>query len=121
MRRPVSSFLAATAVLLVMASPVIDLRTANTSLSQLRSRRGGRPGLATMLQRAVTGPGQGTGGAARRARHAPPGSEHGVDRPRSAALAVRVAADPDIIGPKVTLQPVGSAIEIDAPLRVNPG
>jgi RND superfamily putative drug exporter len=118
MRRPLSSFLAATAVLLVMASPVIDLRTANTSLSQLPRGEAVVQG-SNELQRAVTGPGQGAVGAVGVLATPLPGQSTASIRPRARALAFRIARDPDIIGRRITLQPVGGAIEIVAPLRID--
>ncbi len=96
MRRPISSFLAATAVLLVMASPVIDLRTANTSLSQLPRGEAVVQG-SDVLQRDVTGPGQGSVGAVGVLATPLPGQSTASIRPqvgrsRCASRAIRTSS-----------------------------
>jgi uncharacterized membrane protein YdfJ with MMPL/SSD domain len=118
MRRPVTSFLAAAAVLLLMASPIIDLRTANTSLSQLPRGEHVVQG-SNVLQRDVTGPGQGLVGALGVVATPRPGESASSIRPQASALAARLARDPDILGRQVSLQPVGKAVQIVAPLSID--
>ena len=118
MRRPVASFVAAAVVLLVMASPVFDLRTANTSLAQLPRGEAVVQG-SNVLQRDVTGPGQGLVGALGVVATPRSGESARSIRPQVAALAGRLGRDPDILGRQVTLQPVGAGIQIVAPLRID--
>jgi uncharacterized membrane protein YdfJ with MMPL/SSD domain len=118
MRRPVTSFVAASVVLLVMASPIIDLRTANTSLSQLPRGETVVQG-SNVLQRDVTGPGQGLVGALGVVAAPRPGASASSIRPQVSALAARLARDPDILGRQVSLQPVGDGVQIVAPLRID--
>ena len=118
MRRPVTSFVSAAVVLLLMASPIIDLRTANTSLSQLPRGEAVVQG-SNVLQRDVTGPGQGLVGAFGVVATPRPGQSAASIRPAVAALARRLARDPDILGRQVTLQPVGAGIQIVAPIRID--
>ena len=118
MRRPVTAFVSATVVLLLLASPVIDLRTANTSLSQLPRGESVVQG-SNVLKDAVTGPGQGIVGALGVLATPRTGETTASIRPGVVALAARLRRDPDILGRQITLQPVGRAIEIVAPLRVD--
>jgi uncharacterized membrane protein YdfJ with MMPL/SSD domain len=118
MRRPATSFVAATVVLLVMASPIIDLRTANTSLSQLPRGESVVQG-SNVLQHDVTGPGQGLVGAVGVVATPRAGESARSIRPQVAALATRLGRDPDILGHQITLQPVGTGIQIVAPLRID--
>jgi uncharacterized membrane protein YdfJ with MMPL/SSD domain len=118
MRRPVTSFIAAAVVLLLMASPIIDLRTANTSLSQLPRGEAVVQG-SNVLQRDVSGPGQGLAGAFGVVAMPRAGQTVASIRPQVTALAARLARDPAIIGRRVALQPVGAGIQIVAPIRVD--
>jgi uncharacterized membrane protein YdfJ with MMPL/SSD domain len=118
MRRPVTSFVAAAVLLLVMASPVVDLRTANTSLSQLPRGETVVQG-SNVLQDAVTGPGQGLVGALGVVATPKAGESARSIRPQVLALAAQVRRDPDVIGPRVALQPVGAGVQIVAPLRID--
>ncbi len=118
MRRPVTAFVSATVVLLLLASPVIDLRTANTSLSQLPRGESVVQG-SNVLKDAVTGPGQGIVGALGVLATPRTGETTASIRPGVVALAARLRRDPDILGRQVTLEPVGRAIQIMAPLRVD--
>jgi uncharacterized membrane protein YdfJ with MMPL/SSD domain len=118
MRRPVTSFLAAAAVLLVMASPILDLRTANTSLSQLPR---GEPVVqgSNVLQRDVTGPGQGLVGAFGVIATPRAGETAASIAPQVRALARQLAREPEILGRQVRLQRVGRGTQIVAPLRID--
>ena len=118
MRRPLTSFVVAAVVLLLMASPIVDLRTANTSLSQLPR---GEPVVqgSDVLQRAVTGPGQGLVGAFGVIATPRAGQNAASIRPQVAALAARLGREPEIIGRRVLLQRVGSGIQIVAPIRID--
>jgi uncharacterized membrane protein YdfJ with MMPL/SSD domain len=118
MRRPVTSFVAASLLLLLMASPIVDLRTANTSLSQLPRGEAVVQG-SNVLQRDVTGPGQGLVGAFGVIATPRAGQSAASIRPQVAALAARLGRDPDIIGPNVALQSVGAGIQIVAPIRID--
>jgi uncharacterized membrane protein YdfJ with MMPL/SSD domain len=118
MRRPITSFVAATVVLLVLASPVLGLRTANTSLSQLPRGEAVVQG-SNVLQRDVTGPGQGLVGSFGVIATPRAGQTAASIRPQVVALAARLARDPDVIGRQVTLQPVGAGTEIIAPIRID--
>ena len=101
-----------------MASPIIDLRTANTSLSQLPRGEAVVQG-SNVLQRDVTGPGQGLVGAFGVVAMPRAGQTAASIRPRVAALAARLAHDPEIIGRRVALQRVGDGIQIVAPIRID--
>jgi RND superfamily putative drug exporter len=118
MRRPVGAFLAAAALLVVMALPIIDLRTANTSLSQLPRGEAVVQG-SNVLQRDVTGPGQGLVGALGVIATPRPGESAASIRPRVRELAARLARDPDVLGRQVALQAVGRGIQIVAPIRID--
>jgi RND superfamily putative drug exporter len=118
MRRPVTSFVAASIVLLLLASPIIDLRTANTSLSQLPRGEAVVQG-SSVLQRAVTGPGQGLVGAFGVVALPRAGQTAASIRPEVAELAARLARDPEIIGRRIALQRVGDGIQIVAPIRID--
>jgi uncharacterized membrane protein YdfJ with MMPL/SSD domain len=117
MRHPIASFVAAAALLLVLASPVLALRTANTSLSQLP--RGEAVVQGSNALETLTGPGQGTVGALGVLATPRAGESTASIRPLVVTLARRLAGDPDILGRRITLEPVGTAIEIEAPLRID--
>jgi uncharacterized membrane protein YdfJ with MMPL/SSD domain len=118
MRRPITAFVAACVVLLLLASPVLGLRTANTSLSQLPRGEAVVQG-SNVLQRDVTGPGQGLVGSLGVIATPRAGQTAASIRPQVEALAARLARDPDVIARQVTLQPVGAGIEIVAPIRID--
>jgi uncharacterized membrane protein YdfJ with MMPL/SSD domain len=118
MRRPVTSFVAASVVLLLMASPIIDLRTANTSLSQLPRGEAVVQG-SGVLQRDVTGPGQGLVGAFGVVAMPRAGQTAASIRPQVAALAARLGREPEIIAGRVAMQRVGPGIQIVAPIRID--
>ncbi len=118
MRRPLTSFIAASVVLLLMASPIIDLRTANTSLSQLPRGEIVVQG-SNVLQRDVTGPGQGLAGALGVVATPRTGQTAASIRPQVAALAARLGRELELRGRTVALQPVGAAIQIVAPIRID--
>jgi uncharacterized membrane protein YdfJ with MMPL/SSD domain len=117
MRHPIGSFVGAAAVLLVLASPVLALRTENTSLSQLP--RGEPVVVGSNELESLTGPGQGAVGALGVLAAPRPGESAASIRPLVAALARQLARDPDILGRQITIEPVGTALEIEAPLRID--
>jgi uncharacterized membrane protein YdfJ with MMPL/SSD domain len=118
MRRPVTAFVAASVLLLVLASPVLALRTANTSLSELPRGEAVVRG-SNVLEDAVTGPGQGVVGSLGVLATPKAGSTAASIRPLVVAVAARIGRDPDVLGTRVALQAVGRGIEIVAPLRID--
>jgi RND superfamily putative drug exporter len=118
MRRPVSSFAAASVLLVLLASPVLALRTANTSLSQLPRGETVVRG-SNLLERDVTGPGQGVVGAIGVLATPRDGESAASIRPGLRALANRLARDPDVIGSRIGFQPVGRALQLVVPIRVD--
>ena len=119
MRRPVASFLAAAVVLLVMASPVLDLRTANTSLSQLPRGEAVVQG-SNELQRAVTGPGQGAVGAVGVLATPRPGESAALDPAAGRGARRPHRARPGHHRPRRSrCSPSAASVEIVAPLRID--
>jgi uncharacterized membrane protein YdfJ with MMPL/SSD domain len=116
MRRPVVSFVGAATVLIVLAIPTFWLRTSNTSIDQLPRGEAVVVG-SHLLERDITGPGQGQAGEAD-VLVRPLGSTLAAIRPQVSALAQQIARDPRVASAQV--QQIGGAFQITVPLRIDP-
>ncbi len=116
MHRPVVWLLVSAGLLLALATPALDLRTANTSVEQIPASDPIRVGSSLLTDR-VTGPGRGREGVVSilvRARH---GTIDGLAADVS-ALAAAVARDPLVV--RSAVEPHDGALLIVGYLRVDP-
>jgi RND superfamily putative drug exporter len=117
MARPVRSLIASAGLLLVLAAPALDLRTANTSVEQIPSNDTIRVG-SDLLTGQITGPGRGREGVVSVLIRPARGASAAVLAAGAATLAARLGTDPMI--ERTAIEPHDGALLVVGYLRTDP-
>jgi RND superfamily putative drug exporter len=118
MARPVLSFAGAAGLLLVLTIPALRMVTANYSVRQLPPDQPVVRGTDILTKR-VTGPGQGRAEALIVVARPASGPASAL-APDVRRLAQQVAGDPGVLRHQVAVGPLGNALQILAPLSIDP-
>jgi RND superfamily putative drug exporter len=118
MARPVVSFVGAAGFLLLLTLPALWMTTANYSTRQLPPDEAVVQGTRLLTER-VTGPGQGRSQGLVIVARPSRGSARAL-APDMRRLAAQVAREPAVIPDQVTVSPLGNALQIVAPLSIDP-